>query len=65
MNEPEYLCKTLKALKINAFFFDGLITPTLEVVGSNPVSRTKNPHPRCGWGFLLLGSGFEVYALYG
>ena len=31
----------LKPLRPNGFPFDGLITPTLKVAGSNPVGRTK------------------------
>lgn len=30
-----------KSIEKSGFFFDSLNTPTLEVVGSNPVSRTK------------------------
>ena len=29
-----------KSIEKSGFFFGGLNTPTLEVVGSNPVSRT-------------------------
>ena len=38
------ICATqLKPLRHNGFSFDGLITPTLKVAGSNPVGRTTSP----------------------
>lgn len=37
----EIRANLLKPLRLNAFPFDGLMTPTLKAAGSNPVGRTK------------------------
>lgn len=41
----EIRANLLKPLRLNAFPFDGLITPTLKATGSSPAGRTKMNNP--------------------